>query len=127
MRTFDCEYTVEQYKILKRIYKKHSMLATECKNAFGDEQFQRSFKLLVEANLIKRIDKEISPNQFQTISYELTIEGVNTYFILHEERVNFWRKILHSKWIDVVVSFITAFITYFIMPHLCDWLSLTWE
>lgn len=127
MKAYGFEYTVEQYKILKRIYKANGMLPTECENIFGTEKFQRSFKLLVNAKLINRINKEISPGQFQTVNYELTIDGINTYFILHEERVNFWRNILHSKWIDAVVAFATAFITYFLIPKVCEWFSLMWK
>ena len=118
MKAYDCEYTIEQYKILKKIYRSKKITADKCRKIFGEEKFQRSFKVLRDAKLILDVHNE------DGVYYETTINGTNTYFILHEIRVCFWKKLLLSKWLDVAVSFITALVTYFFIPFLRDCLSL---
>lgn len=122
MKAFGSEYTVEQYKILKKIYHSKTMTAEQCRNKFGTKKFQRSFKILRDdAKLI------LDVHDTDEVYYEMTVKGINTYFILHESRVDFWKELLLSKWLDVIVAFITAFVTYFFMPRLCDWLNLMWK
>lgn len=122
MQAYNEEYTPEQYKILKKIYKSKRLTADECRKKFGTKMFQRSFKILRDdAELISDV------HDANNVYYEMTIKGINTYFILRENRFDWWKKFLISKWADIIVSFITAFITYFFMPRLCDWLSLVWK
>lgn len=106
MKAYNEEYTLEQYKILKKIYKSNTMTADECRKKFGTKMFQRSFKILRDdAELI------LDVHDANNVYYEMTVKGINTYFILRENRFDWWKKFLISKWVDIIVAFVTAGIT----------------
>ncbi|MGM9937133.1 MAG: hypothetical protein ACI38A_07290 [Candidatus Ornithomonoglobus sp.] len=116
MEAYNAEYTVEQYRILKRLYCSKKLSAMQCEKIFGLDKYQRSFKVLHDADLIHH-DHATSEE-----CYELTTLGTNTYFILHEERIKFWKELLLSKWLDVVVAFITAAITSANWATISNWI-----
>ena len=120
MQAYNQEYTNEQYKILKALYKLKTSTPNYFSKHFGDITYERSFKILVENNLIK-IN---SYNNSETgTHYELTILGTNTYFILHQEKVKYWKELAISKWSDVIVAFITAAITSSNWPEISTFIE----
>lgn len=118
MHIYDCEITHEHYKILKFCHGKHHVSYQKLQDKFCSlrrpysyYRFQRDISFLRSHSFIlQSCDDTNGSNHYQDNIYISSI-GENTYSIIRTEKILFWKELLLSKWLDVVVAFVTAAIT----------------
>ncbi len=119
MHVYDCEITREHYKILKACHGKHHVSYEKLADKFCSPhsplsyyRFNNDFSFLRSHDFLLQ-DDSVDKNGIHHFHDKVCISsiGENTYSIMREEKLLFWKKLLLQRWLDVVVAFITAGIT----------------
>ena len=118
MHLFDCEITKEHYKILKFCHGKHHVSYKAIENKFCSlrypysyYRFHDNFLFLRSHNFLLQNSSTIDGVTHFDDEVYISYIGGNTYSIMRDEKILFWKKLLISKWFDIAVAFITALIT----------------
>lgn len=119
MNIYGHEITNEHYKILKCCHGKHHVSYEKLVNKFCSPhspysyyRFHDNFAFLRSHDFLSQ-DNSTDANGIQHFDDKVYISsiGENTYLIMKDKKVLFWKELLLSKWLDIIVSFITAAIT----------------
>ncbi len=126
MKYFDTELSKQHYKILKFCYGKHHVSYTAMAKKFGSIKLHAPLSYLRTHNMIlQEKNPEGSRLTYKDEIY-LSALGETAYLNMRDEYMKFWKNILVSKWLDILVAFITAAITSTFWPRLLSFLvSLT--
>ena len=119
MNVYGHEITNEHYKILKYCHGKHHVSHKNLVNKFCSPKSPYSFyRFRNNFTFLRSHDFLIQDNytdangthHFEDKVYISSI-GENTYLIMRDKKVLFWKELLLSKWLDIIVAFITSAIT----------------
>lgn len=113
------EITSTQIKMLKKLYKHDGITAEELKKYVNISKHEDAFHELFMFGLVKFYDEPITVTEDNVINerrYYITSDGKKCLRLYKDEDTKELKKILVSKWSDILVAFITAVITYFLMP-----------
>lgn len=115
------EITSTQIKMLKKLYKHDGLILEELKKYIDIDKHTEAFNELFMFDCVKFYDEPIiisEDNITNERRYYITPTGKKLLRLYKDEDTKELQKILVSKWSDILVAFITAVITYFIMPYI---------
>ena len=113
------EITSTQIKMLKKLYKHDGLPIEELKKYIDIDKHDAAFNELLRFEYAKYYLETISTTEDDIVNeyrYYKTPAGKKCLRQYKDVDTKELKKILVSKWSEILVAFITAVITYFLMP-----------
>lgn len=112
MQVYGADLTKEHYKLLKFCHGKHHVSFQDMIKKFGLNMIRHNLPYLrTQSFLLQDYHDDNDKIRHYFDNVYITSLGENAYSLMKEARNNFWKELFLSKWIDIIVAFITAGIT----------------